>query len=109
MSKINVLVVEDESIVSKDIQHSLKKLGYNVVGASATGEKAIELAGSEKPDIILMDIQLPKMNGYELCKILKSDERTNHKFCRQRRVAGRLVRWAGAGRSDTIGWNKDAS
>lgn len=58
MSKINVLVVEDESIVSKDIQYSLKKLGYNVVGAAATGEKAIELAGEKRPDIILMDIML---------------------------------------------------
>ena len=58
MSKVNVLVVEDESIVSKDIQYSLKKLGYNVVGAAATGEKAVELAGELQPDIILMDIML---------------------------------------------------
>jgi two-component system response regulator LytT len=66
MSKINVLVVEDESIVSKDIQHSLKKLGYNVVGASATAEKAIELAKSENPDVVLMDIMLKgEMNGIE--------------------------------------------
>ena len=64
MAKINVLVIEDESIVSKDIQHSLKKLGYNVVGAASTGEKAIELADSTKPDIILMDIMLKgEMNG----------------------------------------------
>ena len=66
MAKINVLVVEDESIVSKDIQHSLKKLGYSVVGAAATGEKAIELATSALPDIILMDIMLKgEMNGIE--------------------------------------------
>jgi DNA-binding LytR/AlgR family response regulator len=72
MSKINVLVVEDESIVSKDIQHSLKKLGYNVVGASATGEKAIELAGSENPDIVLMDIMLKgEMNGIEAAEKIK--------------------------------------
>lgn len=72
MSKINVLVVEDESIVSKDIQHSLKKLGYNVVGASPTGEKAIELAGSENPDIVLMDIMLKgEMNGIETAQIIK--------------------------------------
>lgn len=64
MPKINVLVVEDESIVSKDIQHSLKKLGYNIVGSSATAEKAIELAISERPDIVLMDIMLKgEMNG----------------------------------------------
>ncbi|MDX2359523.1 MAG: response regulator [Crocinitomicaceae bacterium] len=73
MSKINVLVVEDESIVSKDIQHSLKKLGYNVVGASATGELAIELAGSENPDIVLMDIMLKgEMNGIEAANQIKS-------------------------------------
>ena len=72
MSKINVLVVEDESIVSKDIQHSLKKLGYNIVGASATGEKAIEIAGSEKPDIVLMDIMLKgDMNGIEAAETIK--------------------------------------
>lgn len=66
MAKINVLVVEDESIVSKDIQHSLKKLGYNVVGASSTGEKAIELALGARPDVILMDIMLKgEMNGIE--------------------------------------------
>ncbi len=66
MAKINVLVVEDESIVSKDIQHSLKKLGYNVVGAASTGEKAIELATGTRPDIILMDIMLKgDMNGIE--------------------------------------------
>ncbi|MFT5858269.1 MAG: two-component system response regulator LytT [Flavobacteriaceae bacterium] len=66
MSKINVLVVEDESIVSKDIQHSLKKLGYNIVGSSATAEKAIQLAKSEHPDVVLMDIMLKgEMNGIE--------------------------------------------
>ncbi len=74
MSKINVLVVEDESIVSKDIQHSLKKLGYNVVGASATGEKAIELANSENPDIVLMDIMLKgEMNGIEAADTIKKN------------------------------------
>jgi DNA-binding LytR/AlgR family response regulator len=72
MSKINVLVVEDESIVSKDIQHSLKKLGYNVVGASATGELAIELAGKENPDIVLMDIMLKgEMNGIQAAEKIK--------------------------------------
>ena len=74
MPKTNVLVVEDESIVSKDIQYSLKKLGYNVVGAAATGDKALEIARSEKPDIILMDIMLKgEMNGIETAEIMKSE------------------------------------
>jgi len=73
MSKTNVLVVEDESIVSKDIQHSLKKLGYNVVGAASTGERAIELALETKPDIVLMDIMLKgEMNGIEAADEIRS-------------------------------------
>lgn len=74
MPKTNVLVVEDESIVSKDIQHSLKKLGYNVVGAASTGEKAFELAASEKPDIILMDIMLKgDINGIQTAERVKAE------------------------------------
>lgn len=74
MSKINVLVVEDESIVSKDIQHSLKKLGYTVVGAAATGEKAIELVRAEKPDIVLMDIMLKgDMSGIDTAEVIKNE------------------------------------
>lgn len=74
MTKTNVLVVEDESIVSKDIQHSLKKLGYNVVGAASTGERAFELAAAEKPDIILMDIMLKgNINGIETAERVKSE------------------------------------
>lgn len=74
MPKTNVLVVEDESIVSKDIQHSLKKLGYNVVGAASTGERAFELASSEKPDIILMDIMLKgDINGIETASRVKEE------------------------------------
>ena len=74
MSKTNILVVEDESIVSKDIQHSLNKLGYNVVGAASTGEKALELARSERPDIVLMDIMLKgDMNGIETAEIIRTE------------------------------------
>jgi DNA-binding LytR/AlgR family response regulator len=73
MSKTNVLVVEDESIVSKDIQHSLKKLGYNVVGAASTGEKAVELALETNPDIVLMDIMLKgEMNGIQAADEIRS-------------------------------------
>lgn len=73
MAKTNVLVVEDESIVSKDIQHSLKKLGYNVVGSSSTGEKAIELALELKPDIVLMDIMLKgEMTGIKAAENIRA-------------------------------------
>lgn len=74
MAQTNVLVVEDESIVSKDIQQSLKKLGYNVVGAAATGENAVALALETRPDIILMDIMLKgEMNGIEAATRIRSE------------------------------------
>lgn len=72
MANINILVVEDEIIVSKDIQNSLKRLGYSIVGSAASGEKAIEAALKEKPDLILMDIMLKgDMNGIEAAEKIK--------------------------------------
>jgi two-component system, LytTR family, response regulator LytT len=72
MSKTNILVVEDESIVSKDIQNTLKKLGYNIVGASSTGEDAIAVAEEAKPDLILMDIMLKgEMSGIDAATVIK--------------------------------------
>ncbi len=74
MAQTNVLVVEDESIVSKDIQHSLKKLGYHVVGAASTGEQAVELAREHVPDIILMDIMLKgEMSGIDAAEAIRKE------------------------------------
>ena len=73
MAGTNVLVVEDEKIVSKDIQFSLKKLGYNVVGTADTGESAVEIALETKPDIILMDIKLKgDMTGIEAAASIRN-------------------------------------
>ena len=57
-NSVNILVVEDESIVSKDIQNSLKKIGYNVVGACNNAQEAIDIATELHPDVVLMDIML---------------------------------------------------
>lgn len=66
MNSKNILIIEDESIVSKDIHFSLKKLGYGVCGTAATGEEAISLVEELNPDLILMDIMLKgKLNGIE--------------------------------------------
>jgi len=58
MAKTSILVVEDESIVAKDIQNSLKKLGYAVPSVENSGEDAIDAAGKYRPDLVLMDIML---------------------------------------------------
>jgi DNA-binding LytR/AlgR family response regulator len=74
MSKVKVLVVEDESIVSKDIQHSLKRLGYIVVGEASTGEKAVTMIEDVDPDVILMDIMLKgDISGIEAAEIIRRD------------------------------------
>lgn len=72
MAKTNILVVEDESIVAKDIQHSLKKLGYQVVDLCSTGEQAVHVAEEKKPDLVLMDIMLKgEMSGIEAANIIR--------------------------------------
>jgi len=66
MQKVNILIVEDEGIVAKDIQQSLIKLGYNVVGICSTAEHAIEQAKELSPDLVLMDIMLKgTLNGID--------------------------------------------
>jgi PAS domain S-box-containing protein len=57
-----ILVVEDENIVAKDIQNTLKALGYTVTAVVASGEEAIQKAGETQPDLVLMDIML---KGYQ--------------------------------------------
>lgn len=72
MAKTSVLVVEDESIVAKDIQNSLKKLGYSVPSVENSGEDAIDAAGEHRPDLILMDIMLKgEISGIEAAQQIK--------------------------------------
>lgn len=72
MLKKNILVIEDEAIVSKDIQQSLKRLGYNIIGTASTGEKAIQLAIETNPDLVLMDIMLKgDMSGIRAAEKIK--------------------------------------
>ena len=66
MGKAQVLVVEDNRIVAKDIENSLKNLGFDVCGSVPSGEEALEKAEEQRPDLVLMDIMLKgEMNGTE--------------------------------------------
>jgi DNA-binding NarL/FixJ family response regulator len=60
-----VLIAEDDFFVSKGTERVLKKKGYDVLGIASNGEKVVEMAIELQPDIILMDIQMPKVNGLE--------------------------------------------
>ena len=70
---IRVLVVEDESVVSKDIQESLKGLGYKVCGTAFSGDEAIKKAESLQPDLVLMDIVLKgDIDGVEAAETIRA-------------------------------------
>ena len=75
MANTNVFILEDENIVAKDIEQSLKKLGYNVVGIASSGEKVKELLTEGiEPDIFLMDIMIKgDMNGIEVAEFVKEN------------------------------------
>jgi AmiR/NasT family two-component response regulator len=61
--KTRVLICEDEGLIALRLQKSLTRLGYEVVGEAANGEEAVAAAARLKPDAILMDIRMPKMDG----------------------------------------------
>ncbi len=73
--KIKILVAEDEQDIRNLIAFSLEFMGYQVVQA-ANGAEAVEKAPVEQPDLIMLDVRMPKLNGYEACRKLKSLEST---------------------------------
>ena len=77
MSQAKILVVDDEADLVETIRFSLELEGYNVLVAT-NGEEGLNLARQEKPDLILLDLMLPKLDGYKVCRLLKFDERHKH-------------------------------
>ena len=75
MAKGKILVVDDEIYIVHILDFSLGMEGYEVITA-LDGEQAVERAQAEKPDLIVLDIMMPKLDGYETCKILKGDPAT---------------------------------
>ena len=77
MNPKKILVVDDEVDLVKTIQFSLEAEGYKVL-VSYNGEDALNQSRKENPDLILLDIMLPKLDGYKVCRLLKFDERYKH-------------------------------
>jgi two-component system OmpR family response regulator len=67
-----ILIVEDDRTLLDVLKYNLTKDGYEVVGA-VDGIQALELARSEKPDLIILDIMLPKLGGFEVCRVLRKE------------------------------------
>jgi DNA-binding response OmpR family regulator len=77
MDPRKILVVDDEVDLVKTIQFSLEIEGYKVF-VSYNGEDALHQARKENPDLILLDIMLPKLDVYKVCRLLKFDEKYKH-------------------------------
>ncbi len=77
MQKTRILLIEDNEMNRDLLSRRLESKGY-AVSTAEDGEQGYALVGSEAPDLILMDISLPGMDGWEVTRLLKSDEATCH-------------------------------
>jgi CheY-like chemotaxis protein len=70
-----ILIVDDEPYILNILDFSLDAEGYNVLKA-ADGDEALRLALEQSPDLIIMDVMMPRLDGYKTCQRLKEDEKT---------------------------------
>jgi len=77
MEKLTILVVDDEENILELVQYNLKREGYGVLRAG-TGEGGLAIAESMLPDLVVLDLMLPGLDGLEVCKRLKGSRRTEH-------------------------------
>src|SRR5713101_3055166 len=70
-----VLVVDDEPVLVETIAYNLEQAGYEVTTA-ADGASALEVARRERPDLVILDIMLPEMDGLEVCRLLRRENST---------------------------------
>jgi CheY-like chemotaxis protein len=72
-----ILVAEDERDIRDLIAFTLRFAGYEVITAN-NGEEAVQLTAQTIPDLVLTDVRMPKMTGYEACRLIKADPATQH-------------------------------
>ena len=77
MASGKILVVDDEIYIVHILDFSLGMEGYEVFTA-LDGEQALERLKSDKPDLIVLDIMMPKLDGYEVCRTIKTNPETQH-------------------------------
>ena len=77
MNSKKILIVDDEVDLVETVRFPLEMEGYHVL-VSYNGEDALNQARKEKPDLILLDLMLPKLDGYKVCRLLKFDDRYKH-------------------------------
>jgi CheY-like chemotaxis protein len=78
MKPSKVMVVEDDPDIQKVIRMALRYQGITDVVTAGSGEECLTRVDDEKPDVILMDVMMPRMDGYETCRHLKAGRTTSH-------------------------------
>lgn len=73
MPSENILLVEDDKHISKLVKYNLEKAGYNCI-AVVTGEDGFVVLDKEKINLIILDVMLPKMDGFEVCRLIKQED-----------------------------------
>ncbi len=74
MERTRVIVADDESVIRADLREMLANLGYLVVGEVGDGQSAVNLARELKPDVVIMDIKMPDLDGIEAARILTQEK-----------------------------------
>jgi two-component system, response regulator PdtaR len=74
MARTRIIIADDESIIRMDLKEMLTGLGYLVVGEVGDGKSAVNLARELRPDLVIMDIKMPDMDGIEAAKILTEEK-----------------------------------
>ena len=74
MERIRVIIADDESVIRADLREILTNLGYLVVGEVGDGQSAVNVARELKPDVVIMDIKMPDLDGIEAAKILTQEK-----------------------------------
>jgi len=77
MAGEKILVVDDHKEMVDLIEETFRLRGYEVVGAT-NGQEALAKVYQEKPDLVLLDVMMPVIDGYEICQTLKTNEETKH-------------------------------
>ncbi len=72
-----ILIAEDERDIRDLITFTLRYNGYEVVAAT-NGEEALALTRQEKPDLVILDVRMPRLTGYDVCRQIKADPQLQH-------------------------------
>lgn len=73
MERLRILIADDESIIRMDLREMLTDMGHDVVGEARDGEEAVDLARSLDPDLVFLDIKMPRVDGLEALRRMNSD------------------------------------